>query len=148
MEETKKIIKEIFHYIDLDIRVDFYLKENNSLLVDVKMKDPQILIGEKGQTLAEIERLLKIIVRRKAENPFFINLDINDYKKRKAEYLKTLATEAADEVFVTGLEKKFPPMSAFERRIIHMALLQRKDISTESAGEGLERRVIIKKRDS
>lgn len=146
MEEIKKTVKEIFHLIDTDIRVDFYLREESSLSIDVKMKDPQILIGEKGQTLMEIERLLKIVARRKAEETIFINLDINDYKKRKAEYLRDLAEEVANEVVSTGIEKRFPPMPAFERRIIHISLLEREDVVTESTGEGEERRVLVKKK--
>ncbi len=146
MEEIKKTIKEIFYFIDEDIRVDFSLEEERVLLVDVKMKDPQILIGEKGQTLSETEKLLKIVVRKKTKEPLFLNLDVNDYKKRKADYLKDIALEAADEVALLGVEKKFPPMSSFERRIIHTALAKREDIVTESEGEELERRVVIKKK--
>ncbi len=146
MEEIKKTIKEIFYFIDEDIRVDFSLREERVLLVDVKMKEPQILIGEKGQTLIETERLLKIIVRKKTKDALFLNLDINDYKKRKADYLRDLALDAADEVAMTGIEKKFPPMSSFERRIIHTALITRDDVVTESIGEDIERRVLIKRK--
>lgn len=146
MEEIKKTIKEIFYFIDEDIRIDFSLKEERVLLVDVKMKDPQILIGEKGQTLIETERLLKIVVRKKTRDTLFLNLDINDYKKRKADYLRDLALDAAEEVATTGIEKKFPPMSSFERRIIHTALITRDDVVTESIGEDVERRVLIKRK--
>ncbi len=145
MEEIKKTIKEIFHFIDPDIRVDFYLREEDSLCIDVKMKEPQVLIGERGQTLMELERLLKIVSRKKTKETLFINLDINDYKKRKADYLKELAEEAADEVISSGTEKGFPPMPAFERRVIHTTLLERESVVTESIGRGDERRVVIKK---
>ncbi len=146
MEEIKKTIKEVFYFIDDDIRVSFFEKEENVLLIDVKMKDPQMLIGEKGQTLIETERLLKIIVRKKTNNLLFLNLDINDYKKRKADYLKDLAHSVADEVSRTGIGKKFPPMSAYERRIIHTTLVQREDVITESMGSDLERRVLVRKK--
>jgi spoIIIJ-associated protein len=146
MEEIKKTIKDIFYFVDPDIKVDFQSEEKGVFCINLKMKDPQVLIGEKGQTLLEIERLLKIVVRKKIKEPLFINLDINDYKKRKADYLKELALEAAEEVSLTGTEKKFPPMSAFERRIIHITLVERNDIVTESIGEEEERRVLIKKK--
>ncbi len=146
MEEIKKTIRNLFLLIDPDIRVDFFLEEENSLHIKVKMKDPQVLIGEKGQTLAEIERLLKAITRRKTDHALFVSLDINDYKKRKTDYLKELAKEAGDEVSLTGVEKKFPPMSPFERRIIHITLAERDDITTESTGSGHQKRVLIKKR--
>ncbi len=148
MEEIKKTIKDIFHFVDPDIRVDFYLREESSILVDVKMKEPQVLIGEKGQTLMELERLLKIVARKKAKETLFINLDINDYKKRKADYLKDLAEEAAEEVISTGTEKRFPPMPSFERRAIHTTLLEKEGAVTESTGEGDERRVVIKRTEN
>jgi len=147
MEEIKKIIEDFFSLIDNDIRVNFYMQEGNSLLVDVKMKEPQVLIGEKGQVLFETERLLKkIVTKKKDQEVVFINLDINDYKKRKADYLKELAKEAAEEVLFTGAEKKFPPMSSFERRVIHTTLSDKEGIITESTGEGSERRVLIRKK--
>jgi len=146
MEEIKKTIKDFFYFIDEDIKVDFCLQEDASLCVDVKMKDPQILIGEKGQTLVETEKLLKTLARKKSEDPLFIYLDVNDYRRRKKEYLITIAKEAGEEVSLTGIEKKFPPMSPFERRIIHTALAEIKDLDTESTGEGRDRRLIIKKK--
>lgn len=144
-EEMKKIIFEFFRLIDPDIRVDFPASEENTINVCVKIKDPESLIGEKGRTLVETERLFKIIARKKSKDPLFVNLDINDYKKRKGDQLKELANSTADEVSLTGIGKKFPPMSAYERRIIHMALAEREDVLTESVDEGSQRRVVIKK---
>ncbi len=148
MEKIKKIIREIFYFIDPDIKIDFSLQEENHLFIDVKMKEPRALIGEKGQTLSEIERLIKIICRKNYDDLLYINLDINNYKKRKEDYLKSLAKEVADDVSFTGIEKKFPPMSASERRIIHLSLLDREDVTTESVGEKEDRRVLIKKSSS
>ncbi len=146
MEQLKAIVKKIVYYIDPDIRVSFHDNEN-TLFIDLKMKEPQMLIGEKGQTLNEVERIIKIIAKRKSSSLVFINLDINDYKKRKKEYLEDLAIEVAREVSKTGVEKGFPPMSAFERRIIHNALKDKEDVETRSVGEKSERRVfIVKKR--
>lgn len=141
-EDIKKIITDFFEKIDEDIKVDFF-SEEDSLSVNIRTKEPQALIGEKGQTLIEIEKLLKMIARKKGN--LFINLDINNYKKKKADYLEQLAKEAAIEVFLTGMEKKFPPMSAYERRIVHMALSEEKGVITESIEEGSERRVVIKR---
>ncbi len=116
----------------------------NTVVVDIKIDTPEILIGEKGQTLVEIQRLLRIILNKKIEKSFYIDLDINDYKKKKIEYLKDLAKDLADEVVLTKEEKALFPMPAYERRIIHLELAERADVTTESQGEGVERKVIIK----
>lgn len=112
--------------------------------LNIKIDDPQILIGERGQTLNEIQRILKNFLNKKLGKLFYLNLDINDYKKKKIEYLKGLAHDLADEVVLTKKEKSFLPMSAYERRIVHIELANRPDIATESEGEEPCRKVIIK----
>ena len=111
--------------------------------VDITLDDPQMLIGQGGQTLFELQRVLRILLNKKLENNFHLNVDINDYKKKKIEYLKGLARSLADEVAITKEKKILPPMSAYERRIIHTELSGRQDIITESQGEGFDRRVVI-----
>ena len=60
------------------------------------------------------------------------------------EYLKDMAKNLADQVSLTKEEKILPPMSAYERRIIHAELAQRTDVITESQGDGFDRHVVIK----
>jgi spoIIIJ-associated protein len=108
------------------------------------MKEPQVLIGERGQTLLDLQHLLSAMLRKKIESKFFLDLDINDYKKKKMEYLKELARSTADEVALTKKEKALPAMPAYERRIIHMELAGRGNVTTESIGEDPDRRLVIK----
>ncbi len=144
LEKIEKIIEEFFSKTTFLVEIIFLSQKDKTLPIDLKADSPQILIGEGGQTLSEIQHLLKIILRRKIEEPFFIDLDINDYKKKKNEHLKELARFMADEVVLTKKEKELVPMSAYERRIIHLALAERQDVVTESAGQGIERKIIIK----
>ena len=115
-----------------------------TLPIDLKTQEPQILIGEKGQTLVDIQHLLKAILKRKIQEDFYIDLDINGYKKKKIEYLKELARSVADDVSLIKEERNLPSMPAYERRIIHMELAERSDITTESIGREPERKVVIK----
>ncbi len=144
LEKIRKITKEFFQKTTFDISLHFSTQEENTLLIEVKTEEPQILIGEKGQTLADIQHLLKIILRKKTEELFYVNVDINEYKKKKAEYLKELANSVADDVILTKEEKALSPMRAFERRIVHMELAERSGVITESIGERDERKVVIK----
>ena len=105
------------------------------------------MIGEGGQTLAEVQRLLKRVLQRKITSDLlYVDLDVNNYKKKKIEYLKEMAKSSADEVALTKKEKDLLPMSAYDRRIIHMELASRPDIVVESIGQEPERRIIIKAR--
>src|SRR3989344_1252969 len=129
--------------------IDFQLQNSeiiDLIILDIKVEEPQILIGQEGQTLFELERILKIILNKKLQESFYLKLDINDYKKRKIEYLKKIANELADQVFLTKEKKALPPMPAYERRIIHMELAQRQDVVTGSQGEGINRSVVISSR--
>ena len=146
-DQAKEIIeqtaKELFPMIGLEGNIQVTEKED-SFAVDVTCQDPQVYIGEKGQTMAEILYILKSLVRRKLEDPVFVNLDINDYRKNKEHYTKELARTTADEVSLLKTPKELPPMNATERRIVHMELQERSDIETESVGEGAERKVVVR----
>ena len=148
MENFKQIKKEIerfFQKTKFDIKLEVLSPENNTISVKIRTEEPKILIGQNGQTLNEIQRLLKAVLRKSfPEEKFFINLDVNNYKEKKIEYLRETANSAADEVALTGKEKKLKPMSAYERRIIHLELAERGDVFTESAGREPERSVVIK----
>jgi len=118
--------------------------EKEVISIDIKTDEPQILIGQQGQTLFDIQRLLRIIISKKLEKVFYLNIDINDYKKKKIEYLKDLAKTVADQVSLTKEEKPLSPMSSYERRVIHAELSQRSDIVTESRGDGPDRHIVVK----
>lgn len=144
IEKIKEITKEFFNKTSFDIELEILKPEEETIFIKIKTAEPQVLIGQNGQTLSEIQHLLKSLLKRKIQTDFYIDLDINDYKKKKAEYLKSSANELADEVAITGKEKILAPMSSYERRIIHMQLASRKDVVTESIGTEPERKVVIK----
>ena len=144
LKTIKNITEEFFKKMTFEVSLEFPSEKEETIPIDLKTEDPQILIGEGGQTLAEIQHLLKSILRRKIKEPFYIDFDINDYKKKKREYLKELASSAADEVVFSKKEKQLAPMPAYERRIIHMELANRQDVISESIGQEPERRIIIR----
>ena len=144
LEEIKRTIKEFFEKTTFEVEIEFSPQIDLTLPINLKMETPQILIGEGGQTLSDIQHLLKAILKRKVAENFYVDLDINDYKKKKNEYLKEIARSVADEVSLTKKEKILSPMSAYERRIIHLELAGRQDISTQSIGQEPERRIVVK----
>ncbi len=147
MENAKKRVKYLFTCIDEEAEVKFISKDDNFLLVDVKIKEPHLLIGEKGCSLVEIQKLVRMMMLKEVDDVVFINLDINDYKKRKTDYLISIVKEVIDEVLFSEEEKEFPPMASFERRVIHSIVKKKEGVVSESIGEKDERRVVIKKED-
>lgn len=162
IEKIKEIIKEFFEktttdILGIDIALSSAEKEtkdifnNDKKIIDfvdanIKMQEPQIFIGERGQTLLELQKLLRAILNKKFENKFCLNLDINDYKKKKVEYLKNMAREMADEVSSFKREKRTFPLSSYERMVFHSELANRKDVKTESRGEDPDRCIIVSPR--
>lgn len=145
-QKVQDIIKDFFEKTSFEVDVKIEQEEDNSLPVLIELEEPQSLIGEGGKTLLSIQHLLNKILRKefKDEPIFYIDLDINDYKKKKNNFLRELARESADEVALSKKEKELRPMPAYERRIIHLELKDRSDVQTESVGQGLQRRIIIK----
>ena len=142
--KIKKIVEEFFEKMTFESEIEVGEIKENTLPLDLKTEEPQILIGEQGGTLNEIQKILGKILRKKLGEQIFLDLDINQYKKNKMEYLKETAQSTANEVALNKEEKTLPPMSSYERRIIHLELSQREDVATESVGDEPERRVVIK----
>lgn len=146
LEKIKKEVEEFFGKMTFTTEIQHLSLKEQTLTLNLKVEEPQILIGEGGETLLEIQHLLKIVLKRKINvvEPFYVDLDINDYKKKKIAYLKEMARSLAEEVILTKKEKILPVMPAYERRIIHMELADMSNITTESIGQEPERRIIIK----
>ena len=157
VKKIKEITEDFLQKMTItDFRVDLNLssvknekpnlEEKQDLDVvnlDIKIKEPQILIGSDGQTLFELQRILRIILNKKLQKNFYLKLDINDYEKKKIEYLKSLAKNLADEVSLTKKKKILSPMPSYQRRIIHMELAERTDVTTESQEIGIDRCIVI-----
>ncbi len=146
IRKIKKVVQEFFENTGLAITTEVKNPVDSTIPVNLTASEPQTLIGERGQNLAEIQRLLKVILKKQIvfEGPFYVDLDINEYKKKKVEYLKELAKTTADEVVLAKKEKDLPPMPPYERRVVHIELASRNDIATESIGQGPERKVVIR----
>jgi len=148
INNIKALVGEFFDKMTIPAtKIDVRISTEEDLFLDQKdalneKKDSVLING--GQTLFETQRVLKMVLNKKLQKNFYLDLDINDYKKQKIEYLKSLAKDLADHVALTKETKTLFPMPAYERRIIHKELSHRSDIISESQGEGLDRHIIIK----
>lgn len=143
-EKIKKIIREFFNKMTWEETPENIEIKDNVVSFELETETPEILIGRNGQVLINTQYLLSKILNKQIGERIFVDFDINQYKKKKTNYLKEMAKNAADEVSLTERERVLPPMTPFERRIIHLALSEREDVKTESEGIEPERRVVIK----
>jgi len=115
-----------------------------SINLDIKGDDLGILIGRRGQTLSCLQYIVRLIVGHQTEFWVPIIIDVEGYKQRRYESLRALAWRLAEQVKARGVPFTLEPMLAYERRIIHLALADHSDVTTESIGEGEARRVVIR----
>jgi len=113
------------------------------ITLNVKGDDLGILIGRRGQTLAALQHIVRLIVANRAKARVPIVIDVEGYKQRRYEALQALARRVAEQVKTRGRPFALEPMPAYERRIIHLTLADNPDVTTESTGEGEVRKVVI-----
>lgn len=147
MDDTKQLIVTTTSELlsSMGFETDISLREvDNRLWVQIETSEPQLLIGREGTNLITLKHVLKLIIRNKApESPSF-EVDVNNYRQQKISLLKEVARTLAERVISSGHPLSLKPMSAFERRIIHMELANHGEVVTESIGEEPERRLVIK----
>ena len=102
-----------------------------------------VLIGKRGDTLSSLQYLLNTIVGKGKQGSPIFSVDIEGYRRRHHDRLRELAEEVANDVSETGDIIELKPMSAGDRRIIHLSLQERTDIVTQSIGRGRERRIEV-----
>lgn len=112
-------------------------------VLDVTGEDLGLLIGRRGDTLASLQYILNLIVRRRTHAHSTFGIDVEGYKRRREAMLNGLARRMADRVRATGQSLTLEPMPPAERRIVHMALADDPDVLTVSIGEGDARKVAI-----
>ncbi|MDD3498640.1 MAG: hypothetical protein PHH24_04040 [Candidatus Moranbacteria bacterium] len=120
-------------------------EDGTSIVCNIKTESgSNFLIGQNGDNLQALQHLVRLIVRKKTEERMKFILDVNSYKKEKNESIVHLANDMAKKAIEEGKVVALRPMSAYERRLVHMELSENENISTESIGEGEERKIVIK----
>jgi spoIIIJ-associated protein len=151
-EAAKEILERLLGLMDVEAEVmpSEAFSENTadgtttSIGLNIEGEDLGILIGRRGQTMGSLQHIVRIIMAQKMKITVPIVLDVEGYKQRRCEGLKVLAMRLADQVKTRKIPFTMEPMSAFERRVVHLALADRKDVTTESTGLGMNRKVVIK----
>lgn len=105
--------------------------------------DLSMLIGRRGETLASLQYITRLITSRELQRRANIVVDVAGYKARRTGKLNDLAQRMADQAVNEGRTMTLEPMPPYERRIIHLALRNREDVMTRSIGEGAARKVTI-----
>lgn len=145
VEVTRDVLETLIKLMKItaDVSVTQTATDELPLTLNVEGDDLGVLIGRRGQTLASLQYIVRLIVAEQLKAWVPINVDVAGYKKRRYESLQNLALRLADQVKRNRRLITLEPMPADERRIIHLALADHPDVTTQSMGEGETRKVAI-----
>jgi len=144
-DKIKKALEELLGLMGItDLSVDVSQADEETIAaVTVPQEESGILIGYHGETQSALQYLTAQIVNKGQEKWERIIVNINGYRDQRETQLKQMANNAADRAISSGNEIEMPFLTPAERRIIHLELSARPDISSYSEGEGRDRRLVI-----
>src|SRR5690554_4368479 len=143
-ERAETFLVNLLLNIDPGYAVEVDAVTDEEVFVEVYGGDPGKIIGRAGRTLAALEYVTNAVVNRDGGKPVRVNIDVGGYKRRRDARLRDTALAAAARVRKSGMPVELEPMTAAERRVVHMTLAGEAGVTTESTGEGAERRVVVK----
>jgi len=120
-----------------------YSDDGRDISVEIEGPDSGRLIGRQGQTLDALQLLLSRTVDSAGERRRRVSVDVEGYRQRRDRELEKIAAEMAKEAVEYGRTVHMDPMTARERRIVHICLRDSGEVQTESAGTGEDRHVCI-----
>lgn len=151
-EEQKNILKEVTTEVleklhikgNVFIVTDAMPEDSESVCVQIQSKDSGYLIGKSGNNLFALQHLIRIIAAKRMEEKINFIVDVNSYVENQREDIVEKANSAIAEVEKTGQSVELSPMNSYERRLVHVRVAKKSSVKSESIGEGLDRRVLIK----
>lgn len=144
---VKEIAKELVTLLKVEAKVEVKEdRENQAVMVQFETEAPGLLIGHHGETLNALQILLGILSQREFGEWSRVLVNVGDWRQKREETIKALASRVAQKVKYTGAPQAIPDLNASERRIIHLFLADDPDVTTESEGEGKVRQLVVKPR--
>ena len=149
-DDLRQLIVSTINNISIGTGINIEYKINiepEVINIECSSDNSAALIGKNGKMLNSLQLLLRKIVEVNTNLNIRINLDIEDYKKRKINSLEREVKKLIKEVLATKIDIKLDPMNSYERRIVHNLVSNYEELTTESEGESPNRYVVIKYRE-
>jgi len=147
MEEKIKTIEKLTRDLikRLELEAEILAKsDGQNILLDIQLDDPAILIGKGGQTMADLQHLIRMIINRKYGEITYLSIDVNSYRQRQQDQVEEITQKTIDLVRKTNRSQLLSPMPAISRKMAHLLVKEETDLETQSIGDEPNRRVLIK----
>lgn len=148
LDHTEAVVSKLLHLLNLEAQVSAHYGASerdgrHNINVDVRGNDLSILIGRRSETLSAFQYVAALIVGKETGQFVQLTVDVEGYRGRREKQLIQMAKRMAEQVAKSGRRQTLEPMPSDERRIIHIALRDHPDVTTESTGDDPYRKVTI-----
>ena len=149
VKKVEKFVKKLFSLIGVDAETEVYEdKQNEAIKIDIKSENEVgLLIGKRGDTLFSIQSIVGLYLKQLTGDWVRVIVNVGDWREKEEQYLRNLATTTAERATSTKEPQELYNLNPSQRRIVHMALSEIKQVSTSSQGEGKERYLIVSPKD-
>jgi len=146
IKKAQAISEEFIHLIGVNLSPEVSA-DTGGLRINLVGKDSAIIIGYHGETLSDLNYILGIIIRHQVDKDISVRVDSGEYLKNKDKRISDIASKAIEKVVASGFPERISGLNSYERRIVHEEVSKR-GLLSESSGDGRERVIIIKPRNS
>ncbi len=144
VEVVREQLAEILRLMGFESDVTAVL-DGATVRCQVDGEHEEALTGQDGKIIDSLQYLLRKVIARKVEEKVRLSIDVGEYRERRKVELAERAKELAEMVKEDGKTQAIPPLNPSERRVVHVALQEDKDIRSRSVGDGLFKKVLIYK---
>jgi spoIIIJ-associated protein len=143
--KIQNLTEELLKLAGVEAQVDVIDTGENTFTVNISTEDETgLLIGFRGENINAIQTVLGVMLKGQTGEWYRLTVNVGDYREKQEEKLRELATQSADRAVETKEPQPIYNLNASQRRIVHMFLADRKDVTTESEGVEPERYLVIK----
>lgn len=146
-ETVKTITEDLLSRLDINGVVRIDVDETDAYRVHIETEETGLLIGFHGKTLESFQIILGIIVSKSLGTWARVYVNVGDYREKREEALMLMAQHAAERAIASGRAVELTHLSPAERRVIHLTLSGDDRVTTESTGEGEQRKLVVKPKD-
>jgi spoIIIJ-associated protein len=152
LETTEAIVSKLIHHLGMKAQVSAHYDETSTddrrtIQVDIRGDNLSALIGRHAETLTAFQHIASLMVGKQSQQWVQLVVDVEGYRDRRDKQVRQLALRMVDQVIKTGRKAALEPMTASERRVIHIELRGHPAVTTESTGEEPHRKVVILPRE-
>lgn len=147
LDKTESVISKLLYQMGMQAQVSAHYGEpredRHPIMVDIRGQDLGVLIGHRGETLNAFQYIASLMVGKETQQFIQLIVDVEGHRDRRERQLRQLAQRMAEQVIKTGRKLTLEPMTAAERRVIHMELREHPAVTTQSSGEEPHRKITI-----